>query len=411
MPVHDDAVDCLQAEFEAAEEALQAATSFDDHSILVPRFRALADRGHLGACTNLGYMLANGLGTETDYAEARRWLLLAANGGNAAAIHNLGVMLHNGMGVQADPAKAIEYCQAAAEKGHAGAQLTLGDAYETGELLGRDLSQAAVWFRAAAEQGEANAMFRLGRLLIAGGDGVDADFEEGFGWIKAAADTGDAEYQYHVGLFLEHNLWVPRSGTPREWYQKAADQGHEKATMRLARLYEGTDGEDEEHDDEAFEQAVRTAALADYYFIGYQTKTFTDVAIIASEPPAAAFAALFDQCSISYSSYTHPGNGMFTVIQFESASDKERADDFFGEFNFATRAAYGIPMPDIYEGAENPDLKICQRYQTIIHHFLSEGSGRPLHIPVGRDDSTGGTLHAEYTARGFRGLRRISYEQ
>ena len=454
----------LEAQFQVAYEQLQTATSYEGHSRALSQFKELGAQGHLAACTNAGYMLANGLGTQTDHVEARRWLLLAANGGEADAIHNLAVMLWEGMGVQANPAKAIEFFEDAAKKGHAGAQLTLGDAYETGEVLTRDLSQAAAWFRAAAEQGDAGAMFRLGSLLfaggegmgadvmalddayetgevftrdlpqaaawfraaaeqgdagamfrlgtllLAGGEGMDADVIEGFHWLKAAADTGNPEWQFLVGFFLEHNPWLPRSGTPRAWYEKAAAQGYEPATQRLVNLYESSGTEDEEHDEEGFSQALWTAALADYYFIGYQTRTFTDFAVIASNPVANAFTVLFERLSISYSSYVHPENKMFIVIDFDSIEEKEKADEYFSSFNSSTRQMHQISMPDIYEGSAEPDMLICQRYQTIIHHYLTKGSERPLQIPVGMDNPTGRTVHAEYTEGGFQGLRSIGYK-
>lgn len=400
----------LEAQFQVAYEQLQTATSYEGHSRALSQFKELGAQGHLAACTNAGYMLANGLGTQTDHVEARRWLLLAANGGEADAIHNLAVMLWEGMGVQANPAKAIEFFEDAAKKGHAGAQLTLGDAYETGEVLTRDLSQAAAWFRAAAEQGDAGAMFRLGTLLLAGGEGMDADVIEGFHWLKAAADTGNPEWQFLVGFFLEHNPWLPRSGTPRAWYEKAAAQGYEPATQRLVNLYESSGTEDEEHDEEGFSQALWTAALADYYFIGYQTRTFTDFAVIASNPVANAFTVLFERLSISYSSYVHPENKMFIVIDFDSIEEKEKADEYFSSFNSSTRQMHQISMPDIYEGSAEPDMLICQRYQTIIHHYLTKGSERPLQIPVGMDNPTGRTVHAEYTEGGFQGLRSIGYK-
>ena len=53
--------------------------------------------------------------------------------------------------------------------------------------------------------------------------------------------------------------------------------------------------------DEAFRRALYSAALADYFFIGEQTKVGDERETIASEPVAGAFLDLFDALGIGCS--------------------------------------------------------------------------------------------------------------
>jgi TPR repeat protein len=244
MADEDSKNDLIEAQFQDAEAILEATSTPAEYATALAEFRRLGEQGHVGACTNAGYMYANGIGTETDYAEARQWLSRGAEQGDAAAINNLAVMLHHGMGCKADPVGAYALFETAAIKGDMRAQLTLGDGYESGEVLPQDLRQAEHWYRAAAQQGHPYAMFLLGRLLLTCEQGIDLDLdalEEGAKWLEAAAETGDPEYQYHAGLYFETVPELRSAGpSPKEWFEKAAAQGHALAKAKLS-SYEETD--------------------------------------------------------------------------------------------------------------------------------------------------------------------------
>jgi hypothetical protein len=177
--------------------------------------------------------------------------------------------------------------------------------------------------------------------------------------------------------------------------------------------------------EEAFRQALCTAALADYFFIGEQMKVGDERETIASKPVAVAFLEIFDALGIGCDGVIDDSNQVFIHLVFHSAAEKERADDYFTGFNFGLRRKCGIPMPDIYEGQPEPVEKVYQQYQTTIHHFFTPNSGRPLRIPIGKDSAriaamaeaivgqfhgideterAGRTIHAEFTAAGLRGF-------
>lgn len=164
-----------------------------------------------------------------------------------------------------------------------------------------------------------------------------------------------------------------------------------------------------QEDADTFSEIINTAALADYFFIAEHWKAGDDLEIIASRPVAAAYMALFEMLDIKCVAIIDETNREFIHLIFDTPEKKEKIDDFFSSFNFGPRIAYGVHMPDIYEGSSEPNMNIVDRYATIIHHYFTPNSGRPLHIPVGKNNPTGETLHAEYTSDGFQGFVRISY--
>jgi TPR repeat protein len=69
-------------------------------------FLSLAELGYSGAQFELGFLYRRGEGVRQDYAEAAKWLQLAANQGNVLAQSNLAFMYRDGEGVPQDLVKA-----------------------------------------------------------------------------------------------------------------------------------------------------------------------------------------------------------------------------------------------------------------------------------------------------------------
>jgi hypothetical protein len=76
---------------------------------------------------------------QSDFEEAVRWFLLAADQGSARAQFNLAVMYRTGRGVPQDPVEAARLYRLAANQGHMGAQNSLGITYDNGEGVARDV--------------------------------------------------------------------------------------------------------------------------------------------------------------------------------------------------------------------------------------------------------------------------------
>eukprot|EP00698_Gefionella_okellyi_P015601 TRINITY_DN4413_c0_g1_i1.p2 TRINITY_DN4413_c0_g1~~TRINITY_DN4413_c0_g1_i1.p2 ORF type:complete len:196 (-),score=44.47 TRINITY_DN4413_c0_g1_i1:195-707(-) len=73
-------------------------------------------------------------------------------GNHVGALYNLGYMFANGLGVERDYAQAAVLHRRAAEQGHREAQYSIGGMYEAGRGVPLDLQQAQYWYALAVQQ-------------------------------------------------------------------------------------------------------------------------------------------------------------------------------------------------------------------------------------------------------------------
>jgi len=137
-----------------------------------------AEQGYVPAQTEMGEILIGGRhnGAIPDYADADRWLRMAATQGDADAQLWLGLGYERGWFGVTDYREALKWLGKAAEQGQPAAQFCLGQMYEDGESVPESDSLAASWYRKAADHsprylggvGEAEVqlsyMYRDGRL-------------------------------------------------------------------------------------------------------------------------------------------------------------------------------------------------------------------------------------------------------
>jgi Sel1 repeat len=90
-----------------------------------------------------------------DYAAARGHWSKAVEQGEAPAMNNLGYLLFEGLGGQSDKDYALALWKRAALLGHSEAQWHLGDAYERGKGVQPDLKEAYAWYRCAISSAQA----------------------------------------------------------------------------------------------------------------------------------------------------------------------------------------------------------------------------------------------------------------
>ena len=138
-----------------------------DYAAAFAGFEALAAEGNPNAMNNLGLMLANGLGVETDFGAARQWYEKAAGAGHIGAMNNLGAMYEMGQGTGQTFLEAAKWYRAAADNGLSDAQFNLAALYESGHGLAADPLQAYVWYSLAARQGDQDASAARDRLAKA----------------------------------------------------------------------------------------------------------------------------------------------------------------------------------------------------------------------------------------------------
>ena len=99
-----------------------------------------------------------------NYAEAARWLRLAAGQGDAIGQMYLGIMYANGSGVPQNHVEAMRLLQLAADQGDALAQHNLGVGYENGLGVLQNYETAYMWFNLAAAQAYQSARTARERL-------------------------------------------------------------------------------------------------------------------------------------------------------------------------------------------------------------------------------------------------------
>jgi len=131
---------------------------------VLPHVAELAERGEAEALFLMGTAYAEGLGVESDPAEAVVWYRRAADQENVLAQHNLGNVYFSGEGVAQNDSLAVAWWLKAANQGDAIPALRLGAMYEEGRGVARDLAEAMRWYRESASRGNVAAREALRRL-------------------------------------------------------------------------------------------------------------------------------------------------------------------------------------------------------------------------------------------------------
>ena len=130
-----------------------------------------------------------------------------------------------------DYAEAVRFMSVAAEDGVAAAQINLGVAYASGTGVGRNYGESIKWFRRAAEQGAAPAQFNLG-VIYQRGLGVPQDHAEAARWYLLAADADDPRAQPEIGIKLAQGDGIGEDKVMAlKWLILAAINGEEHAAM------------------------------------------------------------------------------------------------------------------------------------------------------------------------------------
>jgi TPR repeat protein len=138
----------------------------------------------------LGVMYYTGQGVVQNYAEAIKWLALAAEKGNIEAAHDLGVIYQDGNNaVPQNIDEAIKWYRKAADEGYANSQLNLGIIYQEGKMVKQDYTEALKWYNKAAVQKSAGAQYNLA-LMYANGYGVEINEQEALRQLHLSANQG-----------------------------------------------------------------------------------------------------------------------------------------------------------------------------------------------------------------------------
>jgi TPR repeat protein len=115
--------------------------------------------------------------------------------------------------------------------------------YDNGYGVKQNLDMAFVLMREAAAKGNSLAIYEVGhRFLI--GTGVEPNYESALQWLNTAAGSPYyvADAMYDLGLMYEKGLGVAHGLLlAKDWYNKAAQKGSEKAKEKLLSQWPSTD--------------------------------------------------------------------------------------------------------------------------------------------------------------------------
>lgn len=160
-PVHVDTVSEL---LEKAERLFYGKDGQTNYVEAVKLYVRAAEEGSPEAQASLGLCKLRGLGCEENPREAVEWYLKAAQNGSLVAMNDLAYCYLNGIGVTRDEGEGFSWAMQAAELGNAPAQATAGECYLLGRGTVKDVKLAEVWLGAAARQGNRRAQHLLESL-------------------------------------------------------------------------------------------------------------------------------------------------------------------------------------------------------------------------------------------------------
>ncbi len=168
--------------------------------------RILVEQGSHEAMTKLGYFYFTGNQVEKSYEQAASLYMRAAEKGNLWAMNNLCNMHLYGEGVEKNLSLAFHFCREPARAGNSSSMVMIAE-------IVLNLEERP--FSEDKELAEKTA----------------------FQFYEMAATRKHVHGQYMLGLFYENGRGVPENvEIAKEWYEKAAAQGHEEASVALRQL-------------------------------------------------------------------------------------------------------------------------------------------------------------------------------
>lgn len=191
----------------------------------------------------IGKMYAFGLGTEQNDEQAAYWFSQAAALGHKYAQYSLAGLYRCGQGVEQNDMQAFDLYRSSSDQGNPYASLELAKMYQDGLGTKQDSQQAGRRFQDAysgfvileEKNHDDRLQYRIGQMLHTG-MGTEPDDERAAGYWKKSAKLGNINAQYALG-----KLWLETesgdSSLAVEWLTRAANADHSSAQYALGKLY------------------------------------------------------------------------------------------------------------------------------------------------------------------------------
>lgn len=224
---------------ERANEAIAIAKEYasnDDYAAAFSHWEEAAELGNEEAMMALADYYYYGHGMAKDLEMAIYWYEKVAQNDNTTAMYNIGICYMQDSDIR-DYDKSVEWMTNAAEHGHLNAQYTLGRLYlySDGTIVAMNPNKGIEWLSKAHDNGHNKAAYEIAIYLDGSGEK-----ESAVEWFKEGAMIGNIDAQHALGVYYfngEGGLKVDHE-TAASWYQRAANNGHEGAILKLADCYD-----------------------------------------------------------------------------------------------------------------------------------------------------------------------------
>lgn len=239
-----------------ATRTRQELQDAEDRAELPHRVKdALAGNGN--ASLLIAQQLLSGTPGPMEYAQAARWMALAASQGHPDAFIRLAHMYRHGIGVAQDDKTAAYWFRAGATHGDKYAMVALGLLYAAGRGVTQDWSVGAQWWARAAAGGLPIASRYLGDAYACG-LGVELDQERAVAEYRRSAAAGEMSSSVQLGHMYRSGCARAADEEMVAAYEKAADRGDPEAQIALSALFFEGRGVDQ-----SFYRAYHWARLAE----------------------------------------------------------------------------------------------------------------------------------------------------
>ncbi|MDX8442139.1 caspase family protein [Mesorhizobium australafricanum] len=214
--------------------ALLAAGKVDEAKKAI---QEAADKGHVRAVFELGYLNATGTGTPANRKQANSFYAAASDKGDPYGMTSWGRALFNGYGVERDTGKGLDLLLKAAAMGHTYAMNDLAAIFTEGRNgVPADPARAVAFLKAGVERQDMYSMNLLGRNYLAG-TGVEKDPKTALSLFQKSMDLGQPyapgslARMYRDGVGVQQDL-----AEAQRLFELATDRGDQSAAYDRAAL-------------------------------------------------------------------------------------------------------------------------------------------------------------------------------
>jgi TPR repeat protein len=214
--------------------ALLAAGKVDEAKKAIQQ---AADKGHVRAVFELGYLNATGTGMPVDRKKANTLYAAASDKGDPYGMTSWGRALFNGYGVERDTGKGLDLLLKAAAMGHTYAMNDLAAIFTEGRNgVPADPVRAVAFLKAGVERQDMYSMNLLGRNYLAG-TGVEKDPRQAQALFQKSMDLGQPYAPGSLARMYRDGIGVAQDpAEAQRLFELATDRGDQSAAYDRAAM-------------------------------------------------------------------------------------------------------------------------------------------------------------------------------